>query len=93
MGLRDWFKRQPDPAVDLREALFAAVERSDQRPMGDLCRRYREEILRQFPTWNPIPDATRADPSALKRYAAGMIAVAAEFAGMGDRQGISDPRQ
>ena len=64
----------------LRDLLFNAVASGDAAAVEKLCIEHRATILESFATWQRVPDAVRADPAAMQRYAQGLIAIARLFA-------------
>lgn len=68
------------PPSELRLSLFAAVDSGDRDELFRLCQTHRAEVLDAFPTWRRVPADARADPRELKRYASGLLGVAACFA-------------
>ncbi|MGI5240793.1 hypothetical protein [Dactylosporangium sp. CA-139066] len=67
-------------ANELREALFDAVTRGDERRMQQLCTANRDAIRREFPSWTRVPVELRNDPAAVQRYGNGLIGLAQFFA-------------
>src|SRR5215212_5129358 len=84
MGLFDFFFGSRTPDVrdpdHLRELLFGAAQAGDVKQLTRLCQAHRETILNHFPAWQKVPDAVRANPAAVQRYAHGLITVAQFFA-------------
>lgn len=66
--------------MDLRETLFAALDRGDIARLEELCHAHRTEILAAFPAWQTVPEGMRGDTERLQRYANGLIAIARVFA-------------
>jgi tetratricopeptide (TPR) repeat protein len=76
-GSRNLVIEDPDR---LREALFDAVAKGDLRQLEKRCRANQKRIVELFPAWQKVPESVRHDPSAMPRYAAGLIEVAKLFA-------------
>jgi hypothetical protein len=78
---------KPDSGADLlRDSLLDAAQEGDEESLGRMCRDERDRILANFRTWQKVPKELQADPSAIDRYARGMIAVADWFARNGSPQ-------
>lgn len=76
-------EREPESAAPLNElrlSLFAAVDAGDRDELYRLCRAHQAEVKDSFPAWRRVPAEARADPGELKRYASGLLGVAACFA-------------
>src|SRR5688572_24190604 len=84
MGFFDSLFRSRKPAEAtpdaLREALLEAAAQADPRPLERLCRANQAAIVEHFASWQQVPQAIRARPDALERYAQGLIGVAQLFA-------------
>lgn len=84
MGFFDrLFGKQQTGPVDpeqLRAQLFDAAGAGDLRRVEKLCRAHRDVVVAEFPAWQKIPDAARADPAALQQYGRGLVTVAQLFA-------------
>src|SRR5262249_40631548 len=76
-GSRNLAIEDPDR---LRETLFDAAAEGDLRQREKLCRANQKTIVEQFPAWQTVPETVRRDPSAVPRYAQGLIEVAKLFA-------------
>lgn len=84
MGLFDRLFGKPEPSIPdpdrLRDELFAAAQAGDARRLERLARANAAAVLTHFRAWQKVPEAVRADPAAVRRYAHSMIAVAQLFA-------------
>jgi tetratricopeptide (TPR) repeat protein len=84
MGIFDSFRRNPPSPTDLRTALIEATAREDWDTLAALCQKHQDEIRREFPQWQKVPDAVRHDPEARGKYAQTLITVARLFEQAGD---------
>jgi tetratricopeptide (TPR) repeat protein len=79
-------KSKPETPEALREALFDAAAGGAGR-LEELCRAHRDDIVASFSGWTTVPPDVRTDPTAMQRYANGLISVARVFAAsLGDPQ-------
>jgi len=62
----------------LRDALFNAAQRGDERELDSLCRANHDRVLEEFKTWLRTSEPLRA-PEAINRYGQGLAAVAEWF--------------
>lgn len=83
MGLFDWFKSGTTKALSPEELLQKLQEAAASNKSADLlklCKQHEAAILEHFPSWQKVPDAVRADPARVQRYAQGLIGTAQCFA-------------
>jgi tetratricopeptide (TPR) repeat protein len=77
------FGKGDEPITDpdrLRDELFAAARAGDARKLERLSRTNRAAVLEHFKSWQRVPDAVRADQTAVQGYIHGMISIAQVFA-------------
>jgi tetratricopeptide (TPR) repeat protein len=84
MGLFDsLFGKGEAPITDpnrLLDELSAAVRAGDARKLERLARTNQAAILEHFRTWQRVPDAVRADPSAIQGFVHCLVTIAQLFA-------------
>lgn len=84
MGLFDFLFGSRVPEIrdpdHLKDALFLAVERGDQKQLEQLCRKNRQAVLEHFPAWQKPPEALRRDQTAMQGYVHALVSIAQVFA-------------
>ncbi|MGC4091932.1 MAG: hypothetical protein QM756_29425 [Polyangiaceae bacterium] len=63
----------------LRTALFDAALQGDKARLRRLCAQHGAAVFEHFPSWQKVPLELRQDPTAMQRYANGLIGVANHF--------------
>lgn len=80
MGLLDWLRGAPNLDDDtLRQQLFEAAGRGDDKELARLSKAYEHQILDAFASWRKVPEAVRDDMGAVQRWVHGLTAVARYF--------------
>jgi tetratricopeptide (TPR) repeat protein len=74
---------------ELRTSLFAAIAARDGNRFVNLVNEYSHEIIRNFRTWQKVPESARDDPAAVRAWGNALITIARAF----ESAGITDLMQ
>ena len=81
MGFLDWLRGAPALDDDtLRQQLFEAAGKGDDKEIARLANRYEHQILDAFASWKKVPENLRDDMGAVQRWVHGLTTVARHFA-------------
>ena len=69
---------------ELREQLFDLVAHAHQAKLAQLLQEQATRIHALIPSWKTIPPALRSNPTAVQRWAEGVIGIATAYEALGD---------
>jgi tetratricopeptide (TPR) repeat protein len=71
-----WRGTDAKTSDQVRELLFDAVRRGDQKALLSACTKYNDTILSNFDSWRKLPEHVRNDQAALQSWGNALVATA-----------------
>lgn len=75
-----------DDRLFLRDRLFTAVLRGEERVLVDLCRTYADVVVEQFGEWARVPQEIRADQGQVATWGRILVTIAEVMQALGHPQ-------